>query len=180
VAQQVLPRRQDESPATAERKLTSPTDKSQVNRPGGAMFNRPQGNFSDDYASFVTLNNVGLSHTIRLEAMAVRPVQEPGAVAPRYETVQGSGTRVQFFEGAYFTNDPWVIDQLLNNKKYKFDTDFTINPKDPTGYWRKHHADRFEFVEHKEVVRKGSDINANLGVGPRPAHRSTMAAAGMR
>ena len=175
MAQEVKKREED----APKEQLLPPVDKSAINRPGGAIFTMRTGKFSDDYATFVTMNRVGLSHIIRLQPMAEERVQDHGATAPRMQTVQGSGVRVQFFEGKYVTNDAWVIDQLLNNPKCKFDIDFTINPTDPTGFWRKHFPERFQFETKTEIVRKGSNINDQLRRGPMQAHRSTRAAMGM-
>jgi hypothetical protein len=124
----------------------------------------------NQYATFVTLPPVGSSHTIRLEPMREEMVQEAGMDAPRRLPVQGSGKRVQFFEGEFVTKDPHIIKQLLHNPKWKFGIDIDINRSDPTGFWRKYaeeHPGTFSF-EVEEVVTIKNTGDVNLGTGPRP------------
>jgi len=110
----------------------------------------------NDFATFVTMPSVGKSHTIQLEPRQERDLQIPGERGARQVTVQGSGKRIRFVEGAFTTPDPEIIDILLTDPKCRFGTEIDINRRDPTGYWRK--SGKFDFVTDTRIIMTDQNI----------------------
>lgn len=113
---------------------------------------RPKKNDPESYATFVTLKAAGKGHTVLIRPTAEEDVQMPGERGPRRIPIQGSCIKVRFAEGTYTTNDPNIIEILLDEKT-GFGRDYDINRHDPTGYWRKRGDFEVEVVE--SVTIKG-------------------------
>ena len=110
---------------------------------------------SSEFATFRTIRGTGKGHQIRLSPTEEEDVQIPGEKGARRVPKQGTGVKIKFSEGTYMTNDPKIIEALLNDEtgRYGFGVQYEINTADPTGYWRKRAKtdERFGIKTHEVV-----------------------------
>jgi len=107
----------------------------------------------DDWATFMVRKPAGAGHWVTLRPTT--EVMTTGA-GGKTQLIPGQGKLdksiiVKFHSGDYRTSDPNIILALLDSLN-GYGVDYTINYKDPTGFWKKYGVIKTRPREIQEVV----------------------------